>query len=159
MAHSAAKEVVVAQGTFYCAKAMFDDGFAPSHDLGIGGHPLGHFLLHFFCGQPGDGTVLFIARTLRLEGATFAATRSVVVDGTSFLVRGKAVTQLLARRTDVTVFPRIILKAFLAIKTARGIGAGQRFGNISAHANHVAGQHLLPVVVALVGYYTEILSF
>src|SRR5439155_17177789 len=147
MAHSAAKEVVVAQGTFYCAKAMFDDGFASSHDLGIGGHPLGHSLLHFFGWQPGDGAVLFVARTLRLERATFGATRSVVVDGTSFLVHGKAVTQLLARRTDVTVFPRIILEAFLAIKTARGVGAGQRFGNIDGHAKHVTGQHLLPVVV------------
>src|SRR5216110_2745491 len=49
-------------------------------------------LLHFFRCQPGDGPVLFIARTLRLEGATFAAIRPVVVDGTSFLVGGKAVT-------------------------------------------------------------------
>src|SRR5213079_1815277 len=109
MAHSAAKEVVVAQGTFYCAKAMFDDGFAPSHDLGIGGHALGHSLLHFLRCQPGDGAVLLIARTLRLERATFAAARTVVVNGTSFLVGGKAVTQLLARRTDVTIFPCIIL--------------------------------------------------
>ena len=64
MAHPAAKEVVVAERTFYCAKAMFDDGFAPAHDPGVGGHAL----LHFFRCQPGDGAVLFIARTLGLEG-------------------------------------------------------------------------------------------
>ena len=70
---------------------MSNDGFAPSHDLGVLSHALGHLFLHFFRGQPGDGAVLFIARTLGLEWATFAAARTVVVDGAPFLVGGEAV--------------------------------------------------------------------
>src|SRR3989442_9762115 len=120
---------------------MFDDGFASSHDLGIARHPHGYPLLHFFRSQPGDGPILFIARTLGFEQATLAAAHPIVVNGAPFLVGGKAVDQLLTRRTDVTVLPGIILKALLSLETARGIRAGKGFVDINGDSNTVSGPH------------------
>src|ERR1700686_5578855 len=98
---------------------MFNDGFAPSHDLEVLGDSLRHLFLHFFASQPGDGPILFIARAIGFEWTTLAAARPVVVNGAAFLLSGKAIGELLARRTDVTVLFGIILKAFLAVRTAR----------------------------------------
>src|SRR5438132_6615157 len=118
---------------------MFDDGFAPSHDLGVARYALGHFLLHFFRSQPGDGAILFIARTLGFEWAAFAPARPVIVNGAAFFVRGKTIGELLTSRTDVTVLPGIILKALFAIEAARRICAGHGLGHVGLYSNGVAG--------------------
>src|ERR1700730_5437603 len=104
---------------------MFDDGFAPVHDPGVARHALSHSLLHFFPSQPGDSAILFVARTLWLEWTASTPARPVGINGAPFLVGGKTIGKLLAGRTNVTVLPGIILKAFLAVETARGVGAGQ----------------------------------
>ena len=98
--------------------------FAPAHQLRVLRHSFGHGFLHFFACHARDATVPLVAGALEFKGARHRRW-SHRGDGAAQFVRAKAIGQFRARRTDIRVLLRVILKALFPVKPTGGVGASQ----------------------------------
>jgi len=152
------QKVGVPEEAFDRPEGMFAQLFSQLHNFGMCLNSRRHRLQDRFILFTRNGPVALVPGALGFERAARAAAGPVVAHLPVFFIGAEAISQLLARRTDIDILLRIVSETALAKQTLGGVGAGVGLGHVGSNLVLLALHDLGGGAVTGVSHHLELIG-